>query len=102
LINDGDDSGTYRGYNPVTGVPTGLVINVFSSAGVDYNQVDNLLYYSNGQRTTLNGTLMGSTTPPSFFEDIDVIDTVPEPLSLMLYASLIGGVMLWRGSKGRF
>ena len=102
LINDADASGVYRGYSSSTGLPDGLVIHTFDCCGVDYNPVDQLLYYSGGSRTDLYGAIQpGSTFISAGFEGIDVLDALPVPepssLSLLLCASLIGRVMLRRG-----
>jgi hypothetical protein len=105
LINDNDAVATYRGYDPTTGNPTGLVITLPAlgglATGVDYNPTDNSLYFfgffGSGPalaRTTLTGTFLGSAPISMVFEDISVV--VPEPSSLMLYIVGISGLILLR------
>lgn len=102
LINDDDNEPTYRGYDPTTGNPTGLVITLSGlgrSTGVDYNPGDNSLYFHNLSpfgltRTTLTGTFIESVPIPSslgLFGDISVL-AVPEPSSLALVAIGLAGL----------
>ena len=98
LINDTDVSGIYREYYSSgisAGLPTGLVITSGDCCGVRYNAADNLLYYSQGTRTSLTGTVLPGNTYilGAGFEDITIVN-IPEPSSiiLVLAAGLIAGL----------